>query len=56
MILSEDLESRPMGSNGEDIIMGVQSRKQFPYSIECKNQEAVNVSESIQIQSAARKL
>ena len=39
----EDLESRPMGSNGEDIIMGVQSRKQFPYSIECKNQESVNV-------------
>jgi hypothetical protein len=37
----EDLESRPMGSSGEDVIMGVQSRKQFPYSIECKNQEAV---------------
>jgi hypothetical protein len=33
----EDLESRPMGSSGEDIIMGVQSRKQFPYSIECNN-------------------
>ena len=39
----EDLESRPMGSSGEDVIMGVQSRKKFPYSIECKNQEAVNV-------------
>ena len=39
----EDLESRPMGSQGEDIIMGKQSRDQFPYSIECKNQEAVNV-------------
>ena len=39
----EDLESRPMGSSGEDIIMGVQSRRQFPYSIECKNQQAVNV-------------
>ena len=39
----EDLESRPMGSSGEDVIIGVQSRKQFPYSIECKNQEAVNV-------------
>ena len=39
----EDLESRPMGSNGEDVIMGVLSRGQFPYSIECKNQEAVNV-------------
>jgi len=40
---SEDLESRPMGSQGEDIIMGKQSRDKFPYSIECKNQEAVNL-------------
>lgn len=40
---SEDLESRPMGSQGEDIIMGKQTRNVFPYSIECKNQEAVNV-------------
>ena len=40
---SEDLESRPMGSQGEDIIMGKQSRNKFPYSIECKNQEAVNL-------------
>mgnify|MGYP000044127012 CR=1 FL=1 len=39
----DDLESRPMGSGGEDIIMGNQTREVFPYSIECKNQEAVNV-------------
>ena len=39
----EDLESRPMGSSGEDVIMGVQSREFFPYSVECKNQEKVNV-------------
>ena len=39
----EALESRPMGSQGEDIIMGKLSRGKFPYSIECKNQEAVNV-------------
>ena len=39
----EDMESRPMGSQGEDIIMGKFSRNRFPYSIECKNQEAVNV-------------
>jgi hypothetical protein len=39
----EDIESRPMGSSGEDLIMGVQTKKIFPYSIECKNQEAVNV-------------
>ena len=43
----EDLESRPMGSQGEDIIMGKQSRNKFPYSIECKNQEAVNVLEGM---------
>ena len=40
---SEDLESRPMGSQGEDIILGKQSRQLFPFSVECKNQEAVNV-------------
>lgn len=40
---SEDIESRPMGSQGEDIILGKQSREIFPYSVECKNQEAVNV-------------
>ena len=32
-----------MGSQGEDIIMGKQTREVFPYSVECKNQEAVNV-------------
>ena len=39
----EDIESRPMGSSGEDLIMGEQTKKLFAYSIECKNQEAVNV-------------
>ena len=42
----EDLESRPMGSSGEDIIMGKLSRQRFPYSVECKNQEKVNVWEA----------
>ena len=44
----EDLESRPMGSQGEDVIMGSESRAKFPYSIECKNQEAVNVWKSFE--------
>ena len=39
----EDIESRPMGSQGEDIILGKQSRQIFPYSVECKNQEKLNV-------------
>ena len=38
----EDIESRPMGSQGEDVIMGKQTRQIFPYSIECKNQEKID--------------
>jgi len=40
---SEDIESRPMGSQGEDVIMGKQTRQMFSYSIECKNVEKLNV-------------
>ena len=40
---SEDIESRSMGAGGEDLIMARAARKKFPYSIECKNQENVNV-------------
>lgn len=39
----EDLESRPMGSQGEDVIMGKMTRQLFPYSVECKNVERLNV-------------
>lgn len=37
-----DTVSRPMGSGGEDIIMP-RNRGGFPYSVECKNQERINV-------------
>lgn len=39
----EDIESRSMGAGGEDLIMAKAARNLFPYSIECKNQQAVNV-------------
>jgi len=39
----EDIESRSMGAGGEDLIMARAARKIFPYSIECKNQEKVNI-------------
>ena len=39
----EDIESRSMGAGGEDLIMSRAARQAFPYSIECKNQERVNV-------------
>ena len=42
----EDIESRSMGSGGEDLIMARDARTKFPYSIECKNQEKINVWES----------
>lgn len=38
-----DIESRPMGSNGADIIIGVASRTKFPYNVEAKNQERLNL-------------
>ena len=42
----EDVESRSMGAGGEDLIMARAAREKFPMSIECKNQEKVNVWES----------
>ena len=39
----EDIESRSMGAGGEDLIMARAAREKFPFSIECKNQEALNV-------------
>ena len=42
----EDIESRSMGAGGEDLIMARAARKKFPYSIECKNQESINIWKS----------
>ena len=42
----EDIESRSMGSQGEDLIMARAAREKFPFSIECKNQESLNVWKS----------
>ena len=42
----EDVESRSMGAGGEDLIMARAAREKFPYSIECKNQESLNIWKS----------
>ena len=39
----DDVESRSMGAGGEDLMLSSQARKVFPYSVECKNQESLNV-------------
>ena len=42
----EDIESRSMGAGGDDLIMARAAREKFPYSVECKNQEKINLWES----------
>ena len=42
----EDIESRSMGAGCEDLIMARAAREKFPYSIECKNQESLNIWKS----------
>ena len=42
----DDVESRSMGAGGEDLMFSSQARKVFPYSVECKNQESLNVWKS----------
>ena len=44
----EDIESRSMGAGGEDLIMARAAREKFPYSVECKNQEKINIWDSLQ--------
>ena len=39
----EDIESRSMGAGGEDLQLSPAARRKFPYSVECKNVEKLNV-------------
>ena len=48
----EDIESRSMGAGGEDLIMARAAREKFPFSIECKNQEKLNVWQAYEQASA----
>ena len=45
-IHEEDIESRSMGAGGEDLIMARAARQKFPFSVECKNVEKLNVWEA----------
>ena len=39
----DDCKVAVMGESGEDIKLSPAARKLFPYSIECKNQEKLNI-------------
>jgi hypothetical protein len=43
---SDDVHSRSMGAGGEDVMLSPKARAIFPYSIECKNVEKLNLWES----------
>lgn len=41
------VQSRPMGQHSVDIILRGELKKKFPFSIECKAQETLNITEWI---------
>lgn len=43
----EDIESRQMGESGTDVRLSVEARREFPFSVECKNKETWDVPSSI---------
>ncbi len=42
-LTSDDVWSTSMGCGGEDIRLSTAARLKFPYSVECKNVEKINV-------------
>ena len=39
----DDVRSITMGDSGEDILLSPTARRLFPFSVECKNQEKLNI-------------
>lgn len=44
----DDVRSVSMGSPGEDVLMSTSARLLFPFSIECKNTEKINIWKAIE--------
>lgn len=47
VLTQDDVRSTSMGAGGEDVQLSSQARRLFPYSIEAKNQERLNVWASL---------
>lgn len=43
----DDVRSTSMGAGGEDILLSPAARRVYPYSIECKNVEKLNIWNAI---------
>ena len=44
----DDIKTAVMGESGEDIRLAYSARKKFPFSVECKNQEKLNIWSSLE--------
>ena len=44
----DDVRSTSMGASGEDLLLSPVARKLFPFSVECKNQEKLNIWSSLE--------
>ncbi len=44
----DDVRSITMGDAGEDILLSPAARRLFPFSVECKNQEKLNIWSALQ--------
>ena len=44
----DDVRSTTMGDSGEDILLSPAARKLFPFAVECKNQEKLNIWSSLE--------
>lgn len=55
-LAEDDVSSTPMGVSGEDIKLSPAARKHFPFSVECKNTEKLNIWSALeQAESQNRK-
>lgn len=52
VLRDNDVKSVSMGAGGEDVIMSPLAESIFPYSIECKNVEKINIWKSLEQASA----
>ena len=44
----DDVRSITMGDSGEDVLLSPAARRLFPFAVECKNQEKLNIWSSLE--------
>lgn len=48
LLVEDDVRSTSMGSSGEDVQLSPRAREVFPFSVECKNTEKINIWSAIE--------